>query len=299
MIFGSFLSNIDMQSGSPTSNTSAAPRQGHHQARGCVLHGVVKQSCAQRLGVEAQAGADFGDLHRVRDEVLARLAFLVGVALAGEGEGHDDLNVAGLRRTRTSSSRCPTTKVVHGKAALLRKLSGDEWQQFATLRALYAHMWAHPGKQLLFMGGELAQGTEWSEAGSLDWYVLDYPLHAGVRRCVADLNRAYRDEPALWEVDFRPAGFQWLVGDAREDNVLAYARYSADGARVLVSVVNFSPVVREGWRCRSPPPAAGWRCWTPTPRTTAGRARQPRRRRGGRRAAARAIVVGGRDAPAA
>ena len=146
-------------------------------------------------------------------------------------------------------------EVVHGKAALLRKLSGDEWQQFATLRALYAHMWAHPGKQLLFMGGELAQGTEWSEAGSLDWYVLDYPLHAGVRRCVADLNRAYRDEPALWEVDFRPAGFQWLVGDAREDNVLAYARYSADGARVLVSVVNFSPVVREGWRV--PLPAAG------------------------------------------
>ena len=86
-------------------------------------------------------------------------------------------------------------EVVHGKGALLRKIPGDEWQQFATLRALYGHMWAHPGKQLLFMGGELGQGTEWSEAGSLDWYVLDYPLHAGLQRCVADLNRIYRAEP--------------------------------------------------------------------------------------------------------
>ena len=139
-------------------------------------------------------------------------------------------------------------EVVHGKGALLRKIPGDEWQQFATLRALYGHMWAHPGKQLLFMGGELGQGTEWSEAGSLDWYVLDYPLHAGLQRCVADLNRVYRAERALFEVDFRPEGFSWLVGDAREDNVLAYARFSADGARTLVSLVNFSPVVRHHWR---------------------------------------------------
>jgi 1,4-alpha-glucan branching enzyme len=149
-------------------------------------------------------------------------------------------------------------EVVHGKGALLRKLPGDEWQQFATLRALYGHMWAHPGKQLLFMGGELGQGTEWSEARSLDWYVLEYPLHEGVRRCVADLNRVYRDEPALWEVDFRPEGFEWLVGDAREDNVLAYTRFSSDGSRTLVCLVNFSPVVRHHWRV--PLPSGGrWR----------------------------------------
>jgi 1,4-alpha-glucan branching enzyme len=149
-------------------------------------------------------------------------------------------------------------EVVHGKGALLRKIPGDEWQQFATLRALYAHMWAHPGKQLLFMGGELGQGTEWTEAGSLDWYVLDYPLHQGLERCVGDLNGIYRSEPALWEVDFRPAGFAWLVGDAREDNVLAYARFSADRARTLVCLVNFSPVVRHHWRV--PLPADGtWR----------------------------------------
>ena len=143
-------------------------------------------------------------------------------------------------------------EVVHGKGSLLRKMPGDEWQQFATLRALYGHMWAHPGKQLLFMGGELGQGTEWSEAASLDWHVLDYPLHAGLCRCVADLNRAYRGEPALWEVDFRAEGFQWLVGDARDDNVLAYARFAADASRVLACVVNFSPVVRHGWRVPLP-----------------------------------------------
>jgi 1,4-alpha-glucan branching enzyme len=108
------------------------------------------------------------------------------------------------------------------------------------------------------MGGELGQGTEWSEAGSLDWYVLDYPLHEGIRRCVADLNRIYRDEPALWEVDFRPTGFSWLVGDAREDNVLAYARFSADESRTLACLVNFSPVVRHHWRV--PLPVGGaWR----------------------------------------
>jgi 1,4-alpha-glucan branching enzyme len=119
-------------------------------------------------------------------------------------------------------------------------------------------MWAHPGKQLLFMGGELAQGDEWSEARSLDWYVLDYPQHAGMRALVADLNRAYRAEPALWEVDFRPEGFEWLVGDARDDNVLAFLRRSADGSRVLVCVVNLSPAVREGWAV--PLPSGGaWR----------------------------------------
>ncbi|MGL6279021.1 MAG: 1,4-alpha-glucan branching protein GlgB [Gaiella sp.] len=143
-------------------------------------------------------------------------------------------------------------EVVHGKRSLLRKMPGDEWQQFANLRALYGHMWAHPGKKLLFMGGELAQGDEWSEGRSLDWYVLDYPLHAGVCRLVGDLNRAYRAEPALWEVDVAAHGFEWLVGDARDDNVLAYLRRSADGLRELVCLVNFSPAVRTDWRLPLP-----------------------------------------------
>ena len=145
-------------------------------------------------------------------------------------------------------------EVVHGKRSLLGKVPGDEWQRLATLRALYGHMWAHPGKKLLFMGGELAQPEEWSEGRSLDWGLLDQPGHAGMKRLVSDLNRAYRDEPALWEVDFRPDGFEWLIADARADNVLAYLRRSADGSRVLACLVNFSPVVREGWRRAAPAP---------------------------------------------
>ncbi len=149
-------------------------------------------------------------------------------------------------------------EVVHGKRSLLGKLPGDEWQRFATLRALYGHMWAHPGKKLLFMGGELAQGDEWSESRSLDWGLLEHSGHLGTKQLVSDLNRVYRDEPALWEVDFRADGFQWLVGDARADNVLAYLRLSASGERLLVCLVNFSPVVREAWRV--PLPRAGhWR----------------------------------------
>ena len=151
-------------------------------------------------------------------------------------------------------------EVVHGKGALLRKLPGDEWQQFATLRALYGHMWAHPGKQLLFMGSELGQGTEWSESGSLDWYVLDYPLHRGVLRCVSDLNRVYRAEPALWELDHSPEGFEWLVGDAREDNVLAYARFSADRSRASRASRTSRRSCATTGACRCRWAAAGARC---------------------------------------
>ncbi len=157
-------------------------------------------------------------------------------------------------------------EVVHGKRSLLGKLPGDEWQRFATLRALYGHMWAHPGKKLLFMGGELAQGDEWSEGRSLDWSLLDQPAHAGMKRLVSDLNRAYRAEPALWEVDFRADGFQWLVADASADNVLAYVRLSANGGRVLACLVNFSPVVREDWQV--PLPLGG--SWRETLNTDAG-----------------------------
>jgi 1,4-alpha-glucan branching enzyme len=137
-------------------------------------------------------------------------------------------------------------EVVHGKGSLVSKFPGDRWQKLATLRALLATMWAHPGKQLLFMGGELAQWNEWSESESLDWALLDDPGHAGVRDCVRDLNTAYRAAPALWEVDFRPEGFAWLDSDARDENVVAFARFSLDG-HPLVCVANFAPVVRVGW----------------------------------------------------
>jgi 1,4-alpha-glucan branching enzyme len=114
-------------------------------------------------------------------------------------------------------------------------------------------MWAHPGKQLLFMGGELAQRAEWSqERGSLDWHLLDDPDHAGVRALVRDLNAAYRDEPALWQRDHMPEGFAWLEGGARDENLLAFARYSAGRARVLVCLCNLSPVPRDDRRVPLP-----------------------------------------------
>jgi len=143
-------------------------------------------------------------------------------------------------------------EVVHGKGSLLRKMPGDRWQQFANLRALYGFMWAHPGKKLLFMGGELGQEEEWSADRSLDWHLLERPEHAGVQQLVRDLNRAYRAEPALWEVDFAPAGFRWIEPNDAAANVLAFSRLSRDGKRLVVCACNFSPVVREGYRLGLP-----------------------------------------------
>jgi 1,4-alpha-glucan branching enzyme len=135
---------------------------------------------------------------------------------------------------------------------------GDRWQQLANLRALFGVMWAHPGKKLLFMGGELAQEQEWSEARSLDWHLLENPDHAGVRTLVRDLNATYLAEPALWEVDFSHEGFRWLEPNAASENVLAFARLARDGSRPLVCVANLSPVVRESWRVGLPL-AGRWR----------------------------------------
>ncbi len=143
-------------------------------------------------------------------------------------------------------------EVVHGKGSLLNKMPGDRWQQLANLRALYAYMWAHPGKKLLFMGGELAQEQEWSHERSLDWHLLERPEHAGIQRLVADLNRRYREEPALWEVDSDPAGFWWIEPNDADRNVVAFARQSAEAERVLVFVANLSPVPREGYRLGLP-----------------------------------------------
>jgi 1,4-alpha-glucan branching enzyme len=143
-------------------------------------------------------------------------------------------------------------EVVHGKGSLLSKMPGDRWQKFANLRALYGYMWAHPGKKLLFMGGELGQEAEWSEERSLDWHLLEQADHAGVQSLVRDLNRVYRSRPALWEVDFEPSGFHWLEPNDAANNVLAFARWSADGSDVVVCVCNLSPVPREGYRLGMP-----------------------------------------------
>jgi 1,4-alpha-glucan branching enzyme len=143
-------------------------------------------------------------------------------------------------------------EVVHGKGSLLGKMPGDRWQKFANLRALYGYMWAHPGKQLLFMGSEFGQEQEWSYQRSLDWHLLETPEHAGVQTLVRDLNRLYREEPALWERDSDSSGFWWLEPNDADGNVVAFVRASADAERVLVFAANLSPVVRHGYRLGLP-----------------------------------------------
>jgi len=143
-------------------------------------------------------------------------------------------------------------EVVHGKGSLLGKMPGDPWRQRANLRALYGYMWAHPGKKLLFMGGELGQVQEWRSDGSLDWHLLETPEHAGIQELVRDLNMRYREEPALWEVDFEPAGFRWLEPNDADANVIAFLRRSRDGMRTVACVCNFSPVPRLSYRVGLP-----------------------------------------------
>jgi len=143
-------------------------------------------------------------------------------------------------------------EVVHGKRSLLDKMPGDRWQKFANLRSLYAYQWAHPGKKLLFMGGELGEWDEWNHDGSLHWNLLEYAEHEGVQALVRDLNRVYRETPALWEVDFEPAGFRWLEPNDAANNAFAFVRFDAEGERPLVCVLNLSPVPREGYRVGLP-----------------------------------------------
>jgi 1,4-alpha-glucan branching enzyme len=145
-------------------------------------------------------------------------------------------------------------EVVHGKGSLLEKMPGDRWQKFANLRALYGHMWAHPGKQLLFMGGEIAQEREWDHDSSLDWHLLARLEHAGVQRLVRDLNHAYRAEPALWDADYDPRGFDWLEANDADHNVFAYARHTREGDRSLVCIANLSPVPHLDYRVGLPRP---------------------------------------------
>jgi 1,4-alpha-glucan branching enzyme len=136
-------------------------------------------------------------------------------------------------------------------------MPGDRWQQLANLRALFAYMWAHPGKKLVFMGGELATPWEWNHADELPWWLLEHGEHAGVRDLVRDLNRIYRDEPALWEVDFSHEGFVWIEPNDAMNNVLAFMRMSKDRTRRVVVVANLSPVPRERYRVGLPE-AGAW-----------------------------------------
>ncbi|WP_421595442.1 1,4-alpha-glucan branching enzyme [Rahnella sp. PD4] len=140
-------------------------------------------------------------------------------------------------------------EVVHGKKSLLDKMPGDVWQKFANLRAYYGFMWAHPGKKLLFMGNEFAQGREWNFDASLDWHLLDDPSswHSGVQHLVRDLNLVYQANAPLYELDYNPRGFEWLVVDDHENSIFAFARRDEQGGEVIV-ISNFTPVPREHYR---------------------------------------------------
>jgi 1,4-alpha-glucan branching enzyme len=138
-------------------------------------------------------------------------------------------------------------EVVHGKGSLIGKLPGDEWQQFANLRLLFGYMWTHPGKKLLFMGGEFGQKREWQHDESLEWHVLQYPLHTGVQRWVKDLNSVYRWDPALHEVDFENGGFEWVDCHDWNQSVLSYLRISRNGEGITLTVLNFTPVPRTNY----------------------------------------------------
>ena len=145
-------------------------------------------------------------------------------------------------------------EVVHGKGSLLTKMPGSRWDKFANLRALYALMWAHPGKKLLFMGQEWGQAAEWNHDAGLDWGALSDPLHGGLRRLVGDLNRLYRDTPALHRGDCRPEGFRWVAGDAKDQSVYAWLRQGAEGDPPALCLLNLSGSEWTGWRVGVPRP---------------------------------------------
>jgi 1,4-alpha-glucan branching enzyme len=142
-------------------------------------------------------------------------------------------------------------EVVHGKGSLISRMPGDGWQRFANLRAYLAFMYAYPGKKLLFMGGEFGQYREWDHRSGLDWYLLEYPEHAGLKRLVGDLNRLYRAVPALHELDCEPAGFRWINCDDRSNSVLSWLRWDRAGGFVAV-IANFTPVMRYGYELTVP-----------------------------------------------
>src|SRR5919109_3932165 len=144
-------------------------------------------------------------------------------------------------------------EVVHGKGSIIGRMPGDAWQQFANVRLLFGYMWSHPGKKLLFMGGEFGQRREWNHEDSLEWHVLGLDWrHEGVQRWVADVNRVYRENPALHARDFTPEGFRWINRGDWEASVLSFMRMAADGSPPVLVVCNFTPVPRRNYRVGVP-----------------------------------------------
>jgi 1,4-alpha-glucan branching enzyme len=147
-------------------------------------------------------------------------------------------------------------EVVHGKRSMLEKMPGDRWQKHANLRTLYGYMFGHPGKKLMFMGGEIGQSREWNCDASLDWHLLDDPMHAGLQRWVKDLNHTYQREPSLFELDFEGAGFRWVDCNDNENSIVSMIRRARDPQDCTVMVANFTPVPRDVYRVGVPD--EGW-----------------------------------------
>ncbi len=143
-------------------------------------------------------------------------------------------------------------EVVHGKSSMYNKMPGDDWQKAANLRAIYTYMFTYPGKKLLFMGNEFGHGREWDHSTSLDWWILEFAHHKGVQSCVRDLNRLYREIPALHRYEFEPQGFEWIDCHDSGQSVISYTR-KADGD-IAVVILNFTPIVRHGYRIGVPQP---------------------------------------------
>jgi len=143
-------------------------------------------------------------------------------------------------------------EVVHGKGSLIGRMPGDDWQKFASLRALFGYMWTHPGKKLLFMGGEIAQWREWNHDDSLDWHLLDHGPHQGIHRWIQDLNRVYRAEPALHQRDFSNDGFEWVDLHDWESSIVSFLRFSENREDFVLVVCNFTPVPRSNYRVGVP-----------------------------------------------
>jgi 1,4-alpha-glucan branching enzyme len=172
---------------------------------------------------------------------------------------HDDITF-GLLYAFSERFMLPLShdEVVHGKRSLIGKMPGDPWERFANLRTYLGFMWAHPGKKLLFMGGEIAQEAEWSHDSEVEWYRLGEPVHAGVQRLLRDLNRIYVSTSALHQRDCEASGFRWVIGDDRANSVFAFLRHAADASSPILSVCNMTPVPRHGYRV-GVPRAGIWR----------------------------------------
>ncbi|MBV2093025.1 MAG: alpha amylase C-terminal domain-containing protein, partial [Candidatus Thiodiazotropha sp. (ex Ctena orbiculata)] len=162
---------------------------------------------------------------------------------------HHDLLTFGLLYAFTENFVLPFShdEVVHGKGSMLDKMPGDDWQRFANLRLLYTYMFTYPGKKLLFMGSEFAQGREWDDDAALDWYLQEYPHHRGITTLLTDLNRLYMESPSLHQNEFEFSGFEWIDCHDSSQSILSYARKDRDGNELLI-VLNFTPVPRENYR---------------------------------------------------